>query len=389
MADSELYTAADCGRRNGDRKEEILRIFPRGLREILGSAGTDFGRLQEIRLRTGRPLMIVSGGREWFLEENGRLTAWPERAHVVSREEMVRTVECMGNYSLYAFEEEIRQGFLTMPGGHRVGLAGKAVSDEKGIRTIRYISFLNIRLAHQIKGCADPVMPYLQEDGQVFHTLIISPPRCGKTTLLRDVIRQLSDGILAAGKKPGDRTGGKSRNETAGRGFTVGVVDERSELAACCGGVPQNDLGIRTDVLDCCPKALGMMMLVRSMSPDVIAVDEIGGLDDLEAVRYVMNCGCRLVATVHGSSLEDAAEKPVLRELVRERVFQRYIVLSGRKSAGTVEEILDENGRLLYGEAMTGKTASDRAQNRKDSSFFCGDDHTAEAGSGERSLLCG
>ena len=204
--------------------------------------------------------------------------------------------------------------------------------EDKNIRGMKYISFINVRLSHQILGCADPVMPYIYEGGEVMHTLIVSPPRCGKTTLLRDMIRQLS-------------TGNREH-----KGVTVGVVDERSELGACHQGVPQNDLGIRTDVLDCCPKATGMMMLIRTMSPQVIAVDEVGSRQDMEAVEYVMSCGCKLVATVHGNSVEDLRQKPVLQEMVRRRMFERYIVLEGRDQVGQVDRIFNARGCQLYGQ---------------------------------------
>ncbi len=129
-------------------------------------------------------------------------------------------------------------------------------------------------------------------------------------------------------------------------GVTVGIVDERSELAACYRGIPQNDVGFRTDVLDCCPKAKGMMMLIRSMAPEVIAVDEIGSREDLEAMEYVRNCGCRLLATVHGSSLEEAEQNPVLKKMAEGRVFERYVILSGRRGVGTIEEIRGRDGEL-------------------------------------------
>ena len=143
------------------------------------------------------------------------------------------------------------------------------------------------------------------------------------------MIRQISDGTE---KVPG---------------MTVGVVDERSEIGACYQGIPQNDLGIRTDILDCCPKAVGMMMLIRTMSPQVIAVDEIGSREDLNAIEYVMNCGCRLIATVHGSSLEDIRSKPVFGRLLQDRVFGRYVVLKNQGRPGTVEDIYDSQGRSL------------------------------------------
>jgi len=243
----------------------------------------------------------------------------------------------VGRYSLYAYEDELRQGFLTLQGGHRVGVAGKIILEGDKVRGIKHISFINLRLSHQVKGCADPVMPFVYgRDGQVCHTLIISPPRCGKTTLLRDLIRQISDGGYE--ERPG---------------FTVGVVDERSELAGCYQGIPANDVGVRTDVLDCCPKVDGMMMLIRSMSPDVVAVDEIGSLHEICAIDSVLRCGCKLLATVHGNSLEDVRRKPLLEKLLKEQVFERYVILGGRslgeaEKEGRIYQVLDEQGGLLY-----------------------------------------
>ena len=269
----------------------FFKIFSLPVRRILQKADLNFGELQEIRMRINSPLMIRQRGKEYKLTEEGKLLRCngneqyeKENIHYVDRCELMETMEYIAGYSLYAYEDELRQGFLTIQGGHRVGVAGKILMEEGKVRSIRYISFLNIRLAHQVEGCADKVMPFIVENGEVCHTLIISPPCCGKTTLLRDVIRQISNGNAWC------------------EGKNVGVVDERSEIGGAYQGVPQNDLGIRTDLLDCCPKAEGMMMLIRSMSPEVVAVDEIGDYGDIKAIESVLNCGCRLIATVHGSS---------------------------------------------------------------------------------------
>ena len=290
------------------------------MRRILQKADLNFGELQEIRMRINSPLMIRQRGKEYKLTEEGKLLRCngneqyeKENIHYVDRCELMETMEYIAGYSLYAYEDELRQGFLTIQGGHRVGVAGKILMEEGKVRSIRYISFLNIRLAHQVEGCADKVMPFIVENGEVCHTLIISPPCCGKTTLLRDVIRQISNGNAWC------------------EGKNVGVVDERSEIGGAYQGVPQNDLGIRTDLLDCCPKAEGMMMLIRSMSPEVVAVDEIGDYGDIKAIESVLNCGCRLIATVHGSSVEDIEKKPLLQKMVKEHVFDRYIILNGKK----------------------------------------------------------
>jgi len=310
-------------------RDELLKIFSGSIRGILGQTQIDFNQVQEIRLRIHAPMLIIYKNEEYYVSKNGKLTRYLEEGYEISKQELRETMEYISNYSLYAFEEEMKQGFITIQGGHRIGLAGKTILDSSDIKSMKYIAFINIRLSHQIKGCATPVLPFLYEQGKMLHTLLISPPRCGKTTLLRDIIRQISNGT----------------NQRTGK--TVGVVDERSELAACYMGIPQNDLGIRTDVLDCCPKAKGMMMMIRTMSPEVIAVDEIGSREDLEAIEYVINCGCKLLATVHGHSIEDIKTKPVLRELLNAHVFERYILLNNIEKIGNISAIYDSMGNPL------------------------------------------
>lgn len=321
-----------------EKKDELIKIFSKEIRKILGLVQVDFENVQEIRLRVHAPLLMVYQNHEYYISPSGTLSKYVEDAYIVSKNELRETMEYMSNYSLYAFEEEMKQGFITIQGGHRIGIAGKTIIDDSGIRTMKFISFINVRLSHQVKGCATPILPFLYNKGEILHTLIISPPRCGKTTLLRDMIRQISNG-----------------NENAS-GMTVGVIDERSEIGACYQGVPQNELGIRTDILDCCPKANGMMMLIRTMSPRVIAVDEIGSREELDAIEYVMNCGCKLIATVHGSSIEDIKQKPVLRKLVQEKIFERYIILNNKGRIGNIHQIYDSRGNQLY---QTGSKAYD------------------------------
>jgi len=316
-------------------KDELLKILSLKLRTILGKLTLDFDKLQEIRLRMNAPLLIIYGNKEAFITEDAKMEDNPTKAVLITKNEIRETMEYISNYSLYAFEEEIKQGFITINGGHRIGIAGKIIIEDDAIKGMKHISFINIRLAHQVKGCADPVLPYLfhKQMPGIYHTLIISPPRCGKTTLLRDIIRQLSDGTVYH------------------TGMSVGVVDERSEIGACYMGTPQNELGIRTDILDCCPKAKGMMMLIRSMSPQIIAVDEIGSREDLDAIDYVIGCGCKLIATVHGSSIEDIRNKPILCDLVKKKLFERYIILNNVKGIGHLEEIYDAEGKRLYTDA--------------------------------------
>ena len=286
-------------------QRELLRLFSANIRKILKNTDLLADDLQEIRLRTGAPLLVVAKDQEYFLTPDGALTGEWEKGYPVSPTDIRDTMDYIGSFSLYAYEDELRQGFLTVEGGHRIGIAGKTVIEGEKVKGISHISCINVRVAHEKKGCADRVMPYLWEDGRFLHTLIVSAPGCGKTTMLRDIIRQISDG------------------ESPYPGLTVGV-------------------------LDCCPKAEGMMMLIRAMSPDVVAVDEIGTGEDIRAIESVVNCGCKLLATVHGNSMEDMKQKPLLNRLVESHVFERYIVLDAKPRAGSVQAIFDGRGTTLY-----------------------------------------
>lgn len=312
-------------------RREILGFLSRNIRQKLEKADLNLSGLQEIRIRCKKPLILVIDGKEIWLDQNGRVTREKKQVYCPEIEDVREVLEHISDYSVYAYEEEISQGFLTIRGGHRVGLAGRVVSENGHIKGMKYITNLNIRIANQKKGCGDKILPWLYEKRELCHTLLISGPGCGKTTLLRDLVRLISDGVGNVG------------------GRTVGVVDERSEIAACYNGIPQNDVGMRTDVLDCCPKAEGMMMLIRSMAPEVLAVDEIGSLADIEAMHMAMHCGCKILATIHGTSLEEIQKKPLFEQMIQEKVFKRYVVLCGRDRIGQVAGIYDENGNCLYG----------------------------------------
>lgn len=293
------------------RTETVWRVLPRKIREMIQE--TELQEVQEIRLRSGQLVQLKKAEGHIFLQ-GGNLSV----------SDLRETVSLLSGYSLYAFEEEIRQGYLTIEGGHRVGFCGKAVLEQGEIRTLRQINGLNIRIAREQKGWGEVVLPYLMEGELFCHTLLVSPPGCGKTTLLRDLVRCLSE-----------------------RGKTVGVVDERGEIAPLRDGMPQMDVGPCTDVLEGCPKAKGMVMLLRSMSPDIIAVDELGRKEDISAVEEVLHVGVKLIATAHGRDFADLQERPYLKECMEQQIFERYLFLSNRNGIGTIEEIRDRRGECI------------------------------------------
>lgn len=304
-------------------QSSLLQLFPLERRGFWEAVARKQKQLQEIRLRRNQPIILILEGKEFFMDHDGNLLNSSDVAYRAEPEEMEAMLHHICHYSLYAFEDELRQGFITVPGGHRVGIVGQVVMEQDGaIRTIKNISGLNIRISHQIRGVADTVLPFVYRGGQLRNILIISPPGCGKTTLLRDLIRQISDG------------------NAYGKGMCVGVVDERSEIAGSYQGAPQNDIGMRTDVLDACPKAQGMMLLLRSMSPQVIAVDELGSEEDMQALRMAAFCGSKIVATMHGADIYDIFKRWGKAEGEITQLFDCYLILGREQGKPVIKERL-------------------------------------------------
>ncbi len=309
----------------GIEKESVLHIFPEHLREKFKLCVQYASVLQEIRLRAELPIIFVLKGKEMFLQKDGGIGEDVKNACTISGQEVTDILNHICNYSIYAFEDEIRQGFITVPGGHRIGLAGQAVLENgMKMRYLKHVHYMNIRIAHQVRGVAEGVLPFLYKEGRVCNALILSPPGCGKTTMLRDLIRCISDG------------------NSWGKGCAVSIIDERSEIAGSFQGIPQNDVGIRTDVMDACPKILGMMMAIRSMAPKVLAVDELGNDEELELLRQAMASGCRILATLHAENPADMMKKEFMKKAVEKHFFQRYIVLQKRNGIPAVAGIYDE-----------------------------------------------
>lgn len=322
--------------RSNKLRSDILPVLPKRLADaIVKTDPAALELLEEIRLRADKPLMLQNYRGDLYICEDGVSGTTPVNALIVRQDDIFRAVEMMSENSIYAYQEEIRNGYITIRGGHRVGIVGRAVMEGASVKNIKDISGLNIRLSSQIIGCSSKVLKYLvHRNSEIFNTLVISPPQCGKTTILRDIARALSDGVA----------------ELDFMGVKVGVVDERSEIAACFRGVAQNNLGSRTDVLDGCPKSLGMAMMIRSMSPRVIITDEIGNEGDREAIMEVLNAGVKIIASAHGYNISELKSRREVLRLMEDRVFERYVVLGSSRGPGTLVEVVD--GKIM--KSLTG-----------------------------------
>ncbi|MDT8862517.1 stage III sporulation protein AA [Alkalihalobacillus sp. MEB130] len=299
---------------------DIAFILPENIQRMINHLDAYVAEnVEEVRLRVGRPLEVISGGRPHYPQIKNQ-------SYLVRAEDAKYLLNQLSQYSMYAFEEELRRGFITIKGGHRVGLAGKVVLDRGQVKTLRDISSFNIRIARQTIGVAEGIISHLY-DHRWLNTIFIGPPQSGKTTMLRDVARLISNGMPRRNIPP----------------LKVGIVDERSEIAASMKGIPQLELGSRVDVLDGCPKAEGMMMLIRSMSPDVLIVDEIGREEDVVAVQEALHAGVKVMTTAHGFSVEDVERRPALRTLMELGVFERCIELTRTTHAGVIRRIRNQD----------------------------------------------
>lgn len=284
---------------------------PRLRRQALALSEEDQAQAEEVRLRVGRVLSVV-------LPEGERLLGGP----AVEGQDLEQLVEIASRASLHAVLDQVRRGYLTVEGGHRIGLCGTVSMRDGAIHSLSRLSSANIRVARQVWGAADPVLDALCADGMLTSTLILAPPGLGKTTLLRDIIRKVSDGEGCAPLR-------------------VSLADERGEVAGLYNGLPQLEVGGRTDIVEGCPKAQGLMLLLRAMNPQVLAVDEITAPEDIAALRMAAGCGVVLLATAHGAGRSDLERRILYRPLLEEGMIQKLVRIRqrGNRRQYTVEEL--------------------------------------------------
>ncbi|GER66146.1 stage III sporulation protein AA [Weizmannia acidilactici] len=299
--------------------KNLLGVLPKAISQQLENLRENIlDDVEEIRIRVNRPLEVTAKGKPYFIR------------YIPTENDAEQLINRLANFSFYTLEEELKKGYVTIEGGHRVGIAGKVILENGQVKAIRYFSSFNIRIAREKIGAAEPYVPYLYK-GRWLSAMIIGAPQAGKTTFLRDVARLISSGVPERGIPP----------------CKVGIVDERSEIAGCVRGVPQLHFGPRVDVLDACPKAEGMMMLIRSMSPEVLIVDEIGREEDAQAIMEAVNAGISLVMTTHGETYRDIQKRPILKKILSQQAFDRFFELARGGRPGFVAAIRNADGDLI------------------------------------------
>ena len=313
----------------------LVTVFPTSIRPRMRKINWD--GLEEIRVRIGWPVELIYGNHnEWLGNYDS----------MIDRQCLDEMLNYITGYSIYAMEEEIRQGYITFSGGHRIGITGHATYEtlrntkESRITNIVDIGGLNIRIAHERKGCAEKIVSHLRKENSIYNTLFFAAPGVGKTTYLRDTIRILSSG-----------------SETT-RGLKLCVIDERSEIAACINGKPQNDLGNRTDVLDACPKEIGMKMVLRTMSPDVIAVDEIGKKEEFDLLEQMRCSGVKILGTLHAGDIGEVLQNPMIQKGIESKAIERFVELRRLKNGYRTFRLYSANGDVIisdYEENLCGK----------------------------------
>ena len=302
---------------------DILKYLSQNIQNVISSTLNQeiFKSIEEIRLRANQKIIIKLINQEIILD------------YVVKTEDLLKTIEKLTENSIYTYQNQICNGFITVKGGHRVGITGNVAIENDSVVNIVYVYSLNFRIAREIKGSSNFLLDYIyKSNNSIYNTLILGAPGSGKTTVLRDIIRNISNG------------------EYGKQGLNIGVIDERSEISAMYKGIPQTDLGIRTDVLENIPKVLGIKMMIRSMAPDIIAVDEIGGSKEADSINYAMCSGVNGIFTAHGESLRDIKSNPELRKLIDKKIIERILVLSKEKKGMLAKKYYLDKTKCEYRE---------------------------------------
>lgn len=292
--------------------EYILKCLPTQLAKLI--LEHNIQKLEEIRIRANKPVILKLRQVEIVLN------------YTITTNEIIGILQNICNNSIYTYQNQICNGFITLPGGNRVGIAGNVVIKDGQVSNISYIYSLNFRISHQINGASDNILKYVldTENNTIFNTLIVSPPGVGKTTMIRDLAKRISNGI----------------NEINFRGLDVSIIDERGEIAAMTKGITFNDVGIRTDVLDNVPKSIGIRMAVRSMAPKVIIADEIGNKDDVNIINYAICSGVKCIFTAHGSNMEDLLKNNEINKIINLQLFSKIIFLD-EKQKGKIKNVVN------------------------------------------------
>ena len=292
--------------------EYILKCLPTQLAKLI--LEHNIQKLEEIRIRANKPVILKLGQVEIVLN------------YTITTNEIIGILQNICNNSIYTYQNQICNGFITLPGGNRVGIAGNVVIKDGQVSNISYIYSLNFRISHQINGASDNILKYVldTENNTIFNTLIVSPPGAGKTTMIRDLAKRISNGI----------------NEINFRGLDVSIIDERGEIAAMTKGITFNDVGIRTDVLDNVPKTIGIRMAVRSMAPKVIIADEIGNKDDVNIINYAICSGVKCIFSAHGSNMEDLLKNNEINKIINLQLFSKIIFLD-EKQKGKIKNVVN------------------------------------------------